>query len=406
MRWTGRDELPRIAQTRWMCYGHSAKDLPIFLDRLHTDSWAKDADFLLAERNGAAVGTATSLWLRMWARGSPMLCQGVAWVGAIKTARRRGGGNVPGVASAVMREMLRLGRERGCILSALMPFRVSYYEHFGYGLVERRSEWTIPLSILPAGPCDGWRFIQPDDRPALAAAWQDAVVAGQCDIERDGQRWISRQGKEEEGMVVVDRPDPAGPVLAYALLLHQPAPPKNLLNVADWCAASPASFRGLLCFLATLRDQYSSVVVTTPADWQLNRMLRESQIAHRPVEHPLAEARTHTRMQLRILDHRRYLESLHLPKCGGGAVNIAIHETEGEISHFRLEFEEGHIKVAPGPAAADFECADRHWATIATGDLRASQAVQCGLATQNAVGAAQTLDALAAGPLPFCREYF
>jgi predicted acetyltransferase len=305
-----------------------------------------------------------------------------------------------------MRETLRLGRERGCVVSALMPFRVSYYEHFGYGVVERRSEWTIPVPILPAGGCEAWRFIQPADRPALAAAWQQSVESGQCDIERDAERWTSRQAMENDGMVVVERPDPAGAVLAYALLVHQPGPPKNLLRVAEWSAASPDSFRSLLCFLGTLRDQYSAVVVTAPADWQINRMLREPQIAHRPVEHHTPDVRMHTRMQLRILDHRRYLESLRLPSRAGGAVSVGIHETEGDKSRFRLELEGGHIQVSPGPAAVDFECSDRHWAAIATGELPASQAVQSTLATQNTAGAAHTLDSLAVGPLPFCREYF
>jgi len=406
MRWTGRNEMPLVAQTRWMCYGHAAKDLPIFLERVAANTWAMDGDFLLAERDRSVVGTATSLSMRMWIRGAPMSCQGVAWVGTIKTARRRGGGEAPGVASAIMREMLRVGRERGCVVSALMPFRASYYEHFGYGLVERRSEWTIPLSILPDSSCDGWRFMQPADRPAVAAAWQSAVQAGQCDIERDGECWDSRKRFEEEGIVVIDRPDPAGPVTAYAMLQYQPAPPRNLLKVVEWCAASPASFKGLLCFLGTLRDQYSSVALTAPADWQINRMLRESQIAHRPVEHHTAELRTHTRMQMRILDHRKYLESLHLPNRFDGKLSVAVHETGGDISRFRLELADGRIQVSSGPATADFECSDRIWAAIATGDLPASKAVQTGLAKQNTANAAQTLDVLAVGPLPFCQESF
>lgn len=406
MRWTGRNEMPLVAQTRWMCYGHAAKDLPIFLERLAGNTWAKDGDFLLAERDRSVVGTATSLAMRMWIRGAAMSCQGVAWVGTIKTARRRGGGKAPGVASAIMREMLRVGRERGCIVSALMPFRASYYEHFGFGLVERRSEWTIPISILPDGSCDGWRFMQPSDRPAVAAAWQAAVEAGQCDIERDSECWDSRKKFEEEGIVVIDRPDPAGPVAAYAMLQFHAVSGKNLLKVVEWCARSPASFGGLLCFVGTLRDQYSSVGLTVPADWQINRLLREPQIAHRPVEHHTAEMRMQTRMQMRILDHRKYLESVRLPGGSAGKVSVAIHETEGDISRLRLELQDGRIRATPGPAGADFECSDRIWAAIATGDLPASQAVRNGLATADTATAADTLDALSAGPLPFCQESF
>jgi hypothetical protein len=56
--------------------------------------------------------------------------------------------------------------------------------------------------------------------------------------------------------------------------------------------------------------------------------------------------------------------------------------------------------------ATDFECSDRHWAAIATGDLAASEAVRWGWARENTAGAAALLDVLAVGPVPFCREYF
>ena len=30
------------------------------------------------------------------------------------------------------------------VISALMPFRGSFYEHFGYGIAECRCTWTVP----------------------------------------------------------------------------------------------------------------------------------------------------------------------------------------------------------------------------------------------------------------------
>ena len=51
----------------------------------------------------------------MWLRGAPLACQGVAWVGAIKTERRRAGSGGSseqqhGVATQVMHELLRKAR--------------------------------------------------------------------------------------------------------------------------------------------------------------------------------------------------------------------------------------------------------------------------------------------------------
>ena len=404
MRWVGDEELDRLAETRWMSFGHARKDLERYRQMIRTDPGGRPGDYLLAERDGAAVGTATSLGLTMWVRSSPLSCQGVAWVGTIKSQRRRGG--EAGVASAMMRETLRVAKERGHVVSALMPFRASFYEHFGYGIVERRAEWTIPLSAISGGDCAGWRLISGEDRPAQALQWQQAVEAGQCDIERSERRWKYRLDGEEEGMTFVDRLEGAGAVRASAFIKQENLNGRNVLRVEEWSAQSAASFASLLSFLGTMRDQFSAASIVTPVDWPVNRLLREAQVPHRPVDHPTAEVRWHTRMQLRILDHARFLESLSLPPTARGRASVGVLESEGEISRFSVEMEGGRARVSAATGEADFECVDRHWAAIATGDVPATRAVQLGLARQRTAAAATLLDALSAGPLPFCREYF
>lgn len=403
MRWVGEDELNRVAETRWMCYAHARSELEQYQQRIHNNPWARSGDYLLAEENGIPLGTATSLPMTMWVRGAPISCQGVAWVGTIKSARRRGADS--GVASAVMRELLRAARERQFIVSALMPFRASFYEHFGYGVVERRADWTIPMSILPGGDCSGWRFEQPEDREAKARQWQTSVEVGQCDIERPAERWENLLVQQQEGMSFVDRPDPRGPVRASAFLSHENLNGKSIVWASQWSADSPGAFVGLLRFLGTLRDQYSAAEIRTPVSWPIQRLLRESQIAHRPVEHHVAGAKIHTRMQLRILDHRRYLESLHVPQSVTVRVSVSIAENEGTFSRLSLKIEGGKVSVSNG-GATDFECSDCNWAAIATGDLPATLAVRLGLAKESTAGAAGTLDALFAGSTPFCREAF
>src|ERR1700678_488314 len=94
LRWVGDNERDRVAMARWLCYGHAGKDLVKIQGRTLSSRVAVAGDFLLAERDGTPVGTATSLSLTMWARGAPIACQGVAWVGAAKTERRKSGNGV------------------------------------------------------------------------------------------------------------------------------------------------------------------------------------------------------------------------------------------------------------------------------------------------------------------------
>src|SRR5688500_16356890 len=151
LRWVDDDERDRVAETRMLCYAPARKELAGYVERLKSDKRVKAGDWLLAEVDGQPVGTATSIAQTMWVRGGPVPCQGVAHVGTIKTHRRKSGNGQPGVATAVMNETIRAARERGFVVSALMPFRGSFYEHFGYGFVERRAEWTVPMAVFPKG---------------------------------------------------------------------------------------------------------------------------------------------------------------------------------------------------------------------------------------------------------------
>jgi len=89
MRWVAEGEFDKVAETRLLCYGAGRNDLQKMKDMLRDDRRAKPGDFLLTERDGRPVGTATALSLTMYVRGSPLPCQGVAWVGAIRTERRK-----------------------------------------------------------------------------------------------------------------------------------------------------------------------------------------------------------------------------------------------------------------------------------------------------------------------------
>ena len=413
LRWVGEDEWDRVAKARLLCYAYGARELDSYGERLRADPRNRGADIVLADEaeaaggGGTPVGTATALPLTLWARGGAVPCQGVAWVGTAKTHRRGGSKDAPGIATQVMREVLRRARERGQVVSALMPFRASFYEHFGYGLVERRHDWTLPLDVLPRGDFAGVRFYEPDDFDALVDCRQRIARRGQCDIERPAALWELYLRRAEDGFVVVDRPEAAGPVRGWAEFRHSNEGAKAVVRVAEVGYEGVPDLLRLLHFLASLKDQYAAAALTLPADVQLSRLLRETQLPHRPVNHATAEVRPYTRMQLRVLDHKRFVEAMHLPPDVRGAAAVAVHETEGHVSRLRIEIEGGRARVTAGDGSpAAFECRDVTWAAVVCGDLPATAAVELGLATCADRPGAELLDAFAVGPAPFTLEYF
>jgi predicted acetyltransferase len=406
MRWVGVSELDRVADVRLRCYAHSQKEITRYREGIRADTRAQGDAYLLAEQDGAAVGTAASLSLQMWLRGARIACQGIAYVGTIKTHRRGGKAPGGGIASQLMNEALRRARDEQLPATALMPFRASFYEHFGYGTVETRHNWTIPLSVLPSGAFDGMRFYEPGDRAAIEAARQRSVERGQCDIERPSHFWDVILQKAEEGFVVVDRPCDPGPIHGYLWLQHARENGQDLLKVMDGSYDDMSALRRQFHFLASLRDQYSTVVYPLPADLQANWLLREVQLPHRLVTHATADVRVVNRLQVRVLDHANFIEPMHLPEKNKGKTIVAVRETEGHVSRFSLDIAGGRATIKPSEGSAEFECPDRIWAAIVCGELPASQAVMLGLASCTSQSSVQFLDLFSNGTRPFCGEPF
>jgi predicted acetyltransferase len=340
----------------------------------------------------------------MWVRGGRVPCQGVAWVGTIKTQRRGGSGGERGIASQLMFETIRKGRERGEVVSGLMPFRSSFYEHFGYGMVERRHEWTLPLSILPSGDFSGMRFMQPDDLPLIQACHQRMVQHGHCDIERSPGGWAMGGTIWPNGHVVVDQPNRDEPVQSSMFLMEEMKNGKSYLRVVDLAYQSPAALVRQLRFLGSLRDQHSAVLLQLPADLPLNLVLKETQLPHRDVEHPVAKVIVQNRLQVRVLDHVRFLEAIKLPDHVSGKATVAVKECEGNVSTFSVDVDAGRVRAKLTSGQPQVECDDCVWAVLACGDVSATTLARLGLVRSSDAAALKVLDALSVGPAPFCNE--
>src|SRR5205814_305319 len=97
--------------------------------------------------------------------------------------------------------------------------------------------------------------------------------------------WQFKLGQSEDGFVIVDRPQPDAPVRGWLHLRHSHESGKDLLRIPEIGYEDVPSLLRLLYFLASLRDQYLTATLTLPAELPLARLLRETQLPHRPVNH-------------------------------------------------------------------------------------------------------------------------
>jgi predicted acetyltransferase len=404
LRWVNDDERERVAETRMLCYSPASRERAAYVERLNNDARSRAGDYLLAEENGVAVGTSTGMALTMWVRGGAVSCQGVAHVGTVKTHRRRSGG---GIGTVLMNETLRSARERGFVLSALMPFRGTFYEHFGYGFMERRADWTIPMAILPQRENDEFRFYRESDFEELVRFKQRLTERTHGDIERPAALWKQYLDGSDDGHCVVERSGD-GPIRSFIYFVQTHHQHQDTLKVDEALYEDAGGLRRVLGFLGSLRDQYAFASMVVPGDLPLNRLLVEDQMTHRQNRnHATAEVRPFNRMQVRVLDHAKLINAMKsLPRDRSGKVVVAIRETEGATSKIAIELKDGAAAASATDASADVEMSDRMWAAVALGDLPATRAADLGLIAVTNRTPLGVLDALSAGAAPFCREYF
>jgi predicted acetyltransferase len=100
------------------------------------------ATSLVAVEDGQALAGVGAFPMRQNVRGTVYDMAGVASVAAHPSARRRG------FVRQLMDRLLELSREQGCAVSALYPFRPSFYARFGFVGIPRVRKATFPPQSL------------------------------------------------------------------------------------------------------------------------------------------------------------------------------------------------------------------------------------------------------------------
>lgn len=403
-QWMGEESQERVIEVRLRSFGNAAKERQRFTDMTRMPIEPLPREFLVASQDGRDVGTTCSINLNMWMRGAPVTCQGVGFVGTVKT-HRRGGGGEKGLASQMMWKTIEKAKEQGHTVSALMPFRASFYEHFGYGVIEQRNEWTVPMGLFPQGNCSGFRFYEEGDLPALMECKNRIARSGQCDIERAENVWQGLFKRWEEGFVFVDRPQDSGPVQSWMALIPETIDGKPGVRVNQIGYATPDAFTRQLHFLSSLQDQHLNAILSLPTDLPLNLMLRESLVPLMYASHKVATLKSNTRMMMKIIDSPKLLSAMAWPKDAKGSAVIRIALADGKSETLQLDVVGGKASAKPSNSSPQFECPERHWAPIVSGNLSARTAAEFGL-VKGGPAAISLLESLSEGKKPYCGEYF
>jgi predicted N-acetyltransferase YhbS len=288
---------------------------------------------LIAEEGGETLAGVSSLRMRQNVRGLVQEMAGVASVATHPAARRRG------LVRQLLSRLLRQAREEGATVSALYPFRPSFYAKFGFVGIPRRRTTTF----APEGLAELLRRDLPGSVTRLPMSESFGSYEGLA------HRLLS----ERHGFAVFDetraaeyREDPvwlavaeSGGEVAGALRFRIEAHGGSLLG-SDLLTTGPLGRALLLQFLARHVDQVARVTLTVGPDdvpelWGTDL----SAVTEGKVDYPRDNA-----PMARVLD----VPALAGSETGAGHVTVEIVGDELIGGVWTLAGEDGRLAVGKG----------------------------------------------------------
>ncbi|NES26140.1 GNAT family N-acetyltransferase [Micromonospora terminaliae] len=215
---------------------------------------------LVVEEDGVTTAAVSAVPMRQNLRGAVLPMAGVAGVSTHPLARRRG--HVRALLDRLLDEM----RDEGHPLTALYPFRASFYERFGYvGLPRRRTAVFSPADLAPLLRAELPGEVVWERIGAGYERWR--AYTERCLRERHGFaifpdfRAAGLRDRDDRWLLTAVRDGETVGAVTYRIDDHG-----GTLIADDLLAADPYARASLLQFFARHVDQVDRISVELPAD--------------------------------------------------------------------------------------------------------------------------------------------
>lgn len=336
----GEEEIPIVADIQARAF---REKVDRYMERYHRGGrvdWRHVR--LLESEQGEPVAALVVLERAMSLNGGEVTASLVSGVAVPPDQRRRG------YARSLMIGLLEELYQKQLSVSLLFPFSVAYYRRLGYALVNMNWLLDIPPHHLPHYPERvAVRRARPEDHDAICVCYERARQHPQNNgwLARTDWEWQNRVWRDEREGVVCPA---SGEVEGYLIYEWSWSAADRPVKVVEWVATSDAAWRGLAGFLASLRDQASSITFNAPQDSPLLLALNEPYSAVEGVTEFVYRqaARLISGFTLRVihlpsaLRARRYPVGLKLelllrvddPQLPGNSHPLHVHIAEGAAS--------------------------------------------------------------------------
>ncbi|MGC8710936.1 MAG: GNAT family N-acetyltransferase [Leptodesmis sp.] len=367
--------------------------------------------FLAVEDETAqGIGVYTQLDFTAFFEGQEVPIMGI---GGVAVAPHRRGQRV---ARLMLEHALKAAREQQIPLMALYPFQHGFYRRLGWAWVEPVHQYRVSTQQLPLYQERSRIFPSNLDQqtPALKEIYSQAASQHNGWLKRQDWQWQSWL-KPVAGREIYTYQE-SGQLLGYVVLQFAVLdPPKNVqaVIIREWVALTPSAYRGILGFLASLRDQISTIVWTTfPADpfpHLLTEQRRDPTLSHSPFEFGLVRrfGETGGGLMWRLADVTTALQRRPIGFHPAFAITFQIRDPIFGQQILGFEFRDGQIHLVEDHPYPILKLSIEHLTQLFCGVRRSRDLLWTGeLEVEGNDSLLAQLDYAWQAEPPFCWDFF
>ncbi|HSL71422.1 MAG TPA: GNAT family N-acetyltransferase, partial [Longimicrobiales bacterium] len=362
----------------------------------------------IGEEAGRLIAACQLHPLRQWLTGVSYPCAGVGTVAISPTHRKRG------LAAELITAALRAARERGDLVSALYPFRVSFYRKLGYGDAGAALQYQIPPETLPDSPERSRVAVLDTDheRGEALRLYSRWICSQTGQIERTERMWT--YSCTQSGRALVGYRARNDQLEGYALVTYCAGlpPSERYLEVNELVWTTTEARRGLYAWLASLGDQWRQLLIRALPSQNLGDWLREPRLplGAAPLWGLWMPAATLLLGPMfRIVHLQAAWEQRRVAPEPSLAVTLEITDQnlEENSGTWHLAFDHGRVSVAPnGQSNATIRMDISTLSRLLIGSLTTANGLAAGLLECDRPDVLPRLDALIAVPEPWMYDRF
>jgi predicted acetyltransferase len=340
------------------------------------------------EREGRVAGAFRAYALTQYLHGAPLPMLGLAAVAVAADARRAG------IGSRLCAAAVRVGRDRGDVVSVLYPFRPEFYRRLGWGLAGTRHAHRFAPESLPVRVSRPRVHIATAGRlPAIAECYDTVARAAHGLIQRTPAIWRNLLAQPQHHVYALHANEE---VRGYMLVSYGRTGSEKELTIHELLARDAEAYAELTSWIALQRGAWPVVAYEALPEERFDLLLSEPRPPRTTAQRGLwfQTARLVRGPMLRLLDVPRALEAPRAwPAVNALRFTLRVRDEllPENSGPWQVEFDGNEVRCRAGSAAsreASLSIDAAAFAQVYAGELAATDAERFGWATISGAGAA------------------